>query len=281
MKRYEDLDITDNFMFSKVFSNEDVAKDFLQDILKISIEKIEVVTEASAQEDPFHKSVRFDVLVREESSSELKSVRNLPGVGRYFDIELQMDDTGELPKRARYYQGMCDLDALGKGANYEELQKQYILFLCPKDIFGKGKPIYRFQNREESDPKILMGDLCYKNYYIFKKFDEIKDASIREYMQYFATQEHRSEKMERIHRLVERYRQDPVTRKAYMTLEQELDIRYKRGLEKGLERGRSEGVAEGRADERKELAKAFRDDGVPIELISKRTGLSPEEIRAL
>ena len=49
-----------------------------------------------------------------------------------------------------------------------------------------------------------MGDLCYKNYYIFKKFDEIKDASIREYMQYFATQEHRSEKMERIHRLVER-----------------------------------------------------------------------------
>ena len=66
-----------------------------------------------------------------------------------------------------------------------------------------------------------------------------------------------------------------------MTLEQELDIRYKRGLEKGLERGRSEGVAEGRADERKELAKAFRDDGVPIELISKRTGLSPEEIRAL
>ena len=281
MKRYEDLDITDNFMFAKVFSNEDVAKDFLQDILKITIEKIEVVTEASAQEDPFHKSVRFDVLVREESSSELKSVRNLPGVGRYFDIELQMDDTGELPKRARYYQGMCDLDALGKGANYEELQEQYILFLCPKDIFGKGKPIYRFQNREESDPKILMGDLCYKNYYIFRKFDEIKDASIREYMRYFATQEHRSEKMERIHRLVERYRQDPVTRKAYMTLEQELDIRYKRGLEKGLERGRSEGVAEGRADERKELAKAFRDDGVPIELISKRTGLSPEEIRAL
>ncbi|MGM9984542.1 conserved hypothetical protein (putative transposase or invertase) [Fibrobacter intestinalis] len=122
-----------------------------------------------------------------------------------------------------------------------------------------------------------MGDLCYKNYYIFKKFDEIKDASIREYMQYFATQEHRSEKMERIHRLVERYRQDPVTRKAYMTLEQELDIRYKRGLEKG----RAEGVAEGRADERKELAKAFRDQGVSIDVIATSTGLTSEEIRAL
>ena len=66
-----------------------------------------------------------------------------------------------------------------------------------------------------------------------------------------------------------------------MTLEQELDIRYKRGLEKG----RAEGVAEGRAEEadakNRELAKAFRDNGFPIEAISQNTGLSLEEIRAL
>ena len=273
MKRYEDLDITDNFMFSKVFSNEDVAKDFLQDILKISIEKIEVVTEASAQEDPFHKSVRFDVLVREESSSELKSVRNLPGVGRYFDIELQMDDTGELPKRARYYQGMCDLDALAKGADYEELQEQYILFICPDDIFHKGKPVYRFQNLEWGSPEISLGDLCYKNFYIFKKYSEIKDAATREYMQYFATKQSGSEKMDRIRRLVEKYRQDPAARKAYMTLEQEFNIRYKKG--------RAEGRAEGADSRNRELAKGFRDDGVSIEVIAKRTGLTPEEIKAL
>ena len=75
-----------------------------------------------------------------------------------------MEDTGELPKRARYYQGMCDLDVLAKGVSYDELREQYILFICPDDIFGKDKAVYRFQNREESDPSILMGDLCYKNY---------------------------------------------------------------------------------------------------------------------
>ena len=296
MKRYEDLDITDNFMFAKVFSNEDVAKDFLQDILKITIEKIEVVTEASAQEDPFHKSVRFDVLVREEplsaseSASELKSAslpkspgnpnswisktpRTASGTGRYFDIELQMDDTGELPKRARYYQGMCDLDALAKGADYEELQEQYILFICPDDIFHKGKPVYRFQNLEWGSPEISLGDLCYKNFYIFKKYSEIKDAATREYMQYFATKQSGSEKMDRIRRLVEKYRQDPAARKAYMTLEQEFNIRYKKG--------RAEGRAEGADSRNRELAKGFRDDGVSIEVIAKRTGLTPEEIKAL
>lgn len=259
MKRYEDLNICDNFMFAKVFSNEDVAKDFLQDILKISIDKISVVSEATVQEDPFHKSVRFDVLIKEEA----------PEKGRYFDIELQMIDTGELPKRARYYQGMCDLDVLAKGVSYDELKEQYILFFCPEDIFGKNMPVYRFQNREETNPSILMGDLCYKNFYIFKKYSDIKDESIREYMQYFATQKHESAKMKRIHELVERYRKDPITRKAYMTLEQELEIRYKKGRK------------EGRAEANRELAKGFRDDGFPVEAIAKRTGLTSEEIRAL
>lgn len=63
-----------------------------------------------------------------------------------------MVDTGELPKRVRYYQGMCDLDVLAKGVSYDELQEQYILFICPDDIFGKGLPVYKFQNREETNP---------------------------------------------------------------------------------------------------------------------------------
>lgn len=265
MKPYDELDITDNFMFSKVFSHEDVAKDFLQDILKITIDQISVVSEATAQEDPFHKSVRFDVQVREE----IPCVDGTDKMGRQFDIEMQMVNTGELPKRARYYQDMCDLDALAKGSDYEELQEQYILFICPNDIFHKGKAIYRFQNREECDPNILLGDLCYKNFYIFKKYSKMDDKATREYMQYFATKKCESEKMKRIHELVEKYRMDPAARKAYMTLEQELNIRYKKG------------VKEGREEACKDLAKAFRDDGFPIEAIAKRTGLTPEEIKAL
>ena len=62
-----------------------------------------------------------------------------------------------------------------------------------------------------------------------------------------------------------------------MTLEQELKIRYKKGREKG----RAEGREEGANSKNKELAKAFRDDGFPVEAIAKRTGLSVAEIKAL
>lgn len=92
-------------------------------------------------------------------------------------------------------------------------------------------------------------------------------------MQYFATQKCESEKMKRIQAIVDKYRKDPITRKAYMTLEQELNIKFKKG--------REEGRAVGRAEANKEIAKGLRDDGVSLEIISKRTGLTPEEIKAL
>ncbi len=72
--------------------------------------------------------------------------------------------------------------------------------------------------------------------------------------------------MKRIHDLVEQYRKDPITKKAYMTLEQELNIRYKKGL----------------SDKTKELAKALRDQGkLTLAEIASVSGLTPEEIKAL
>ena len=77
----------------------------------------------------------------------------------------------------------------------------------------------------------------------------------------------------------------------------ELEVEREEAREEGLAEGRAEGLAEGRAEGRaeglaegltegcnaknRELAKGFRDDGFPVEAISKRTGLSVEEILAL
>lgn len=52
-------------------------------------------------------------------------------------------------------------------------------------------------------------------------------------------------------------------------------------LEVEREEAREEGLTEGCNAKNRELAKGFRDDGFPVEAISKRTGLSVEEILAL
>ena len=70
----------------------------------------------------------------------------------------------EIPKRTRYYQAMCDSELLNKGEVYYNLKELYIMFLCPEDIFGQGKAVYRFMNLEVDNPKIELGDHCFKNF---------------------------------------------------------------------------------------------------------------------
>lgn len=55
----------------------------------------------------------------------------------------------------------------------------------------------------------------------------------------------------------------------------------KKGLQRGLQKGIRQGEKAGRSSATLELAKAFRDDGFPLETIAKRTGLSIRKIKAL
>ena len=49
----------------------------------------------------------------------------------------------------------------------------------------------------------------------------------------------------------------------------------------GEDKGRAEGRAEGREEERQSMARRMKDDGVPVETISKYTGLTVDEVNAL
>ena len=50
------------------------------------------------------KSVRFDVYTKDDK--------------RIFDIEIQTTNQKNLPKRARYYQSIIDMDNLSHGEKY-------------------------------------------------------------------------------------------------------------------------------------------------------------------
>jgi len=213
---FEQLTITNKFMFAMVFSHKEIAKPFLEAVLGIKIYELrEPEPEKTIEVSPASKGVRFDVFVK-ESGPDGETLR-------CFDIEMQMEDTHEIPKRARFYQAMRDCEALSRGEKYRDLKELYIIFLCSDDIFGKGRAVYRFKNLEVDDPKIEMGDLSFKNFYIFSKYREIAEKAIREYMEYFATNKAHSPETEDIDRLVKWYQTDSNTRIRYMTWQEEID----------------------------------------------------------
>lgn len=146
VKDFKELDLTDNFMFSAVMKDPELCRPLLEMILGVKIERI-VYTEkektVSTKSDT--KSVRLDVYVQD-------------GRGTVYDIEMQTTNPGNLSLRSRYYQAQIDASLLAKGEEYEKLNKSFVIFICMKDVFGQGRPIYTFENRCIQDTEIALGD---------------------------------------------------------------------------------------------------------------------------
>ena len=75
-----------------------------------------------------------------------------------YNIEMQAIDTKELPKRARYYQSMIDLQLIDRGTDYQELNQCYVIFICQTDIFNKGRHKYTFRTLCVEDTSTELSD---------------------------------------------------------------------------------------------------------------------------
>ena len=91
-KNWEELGISNDFLFGKVMQNPELCKELLQRILPdLNIERIEYPElQKSIHVDMDAHSVRLDVYVEDDKET-------------VYDIEMQVSDTKELPKRSRYY----------------------------------------------------------------------------------------------------------------------------------------------------------------------------------
>jgi len=122
---WENLNISNDFMFAKVMRNPELCKEMLERLLDIQIDHIEYPEEQKVIDiSKDSKSVRLDVYLKDEK-------------GTVYNIEIQTTNKKNLPKRTRYYAGMIDLNAIEKGADYTELPQSFVIFICTFDAFGK------------------------------------------------------------------------------------------------------------------------------------------------
>lgn len=132
MKKYEELDITDPFIFAKVMSEKELCKPLLENILNIKIRDIVYVDyEETIQMTAKSKGIRLDIYVEDDDNT-------------VFNLEMQTTTYKELPKRSRYYQGIIDLNMIEKGESYDILKESYVIFICTFDFFEKGRSVYEF-----------------------------------------------------------------------------------------------------------------------------------------
>ena len=115
-KPFEELTISDDFMFCKVMEHESLCKEFLEMLFSAKIEKITYLSsQNSITTNSGAKTVRLDVLVKDQA-------------GTSYDIEMQVANQYNLPKRMRYYQAALDISFLDQGYSYKMLNDSFIIF---------------------------------------------------------------------------------------------------------------------------------------------------------
>ena len=129
-------------MFAKVMEDRELCRDMLgiifpdRKVKDIIVHKREVsVSEATVITGMESKSIRLDVLFEDERG--------------WYDIEMQVENRENLPKRSRYYGAAIDVNKLKKGRDYNELMPSYIIFICMYDEMKIDEPVYSFRMFDE------------------------------------------------------------------------------------------------------------------------------------
>lgn len=281
--------------FRKIFGNEnkkEILISFLNNILCFAGTDKEIIdiTIQNPYQVPKLTGLKETIL-------DIKAVdkRNI-----HYIIEMQVFHTAAFEKRVLYYVSKAYAQQLDKAENYPKLDQVIFLGFLDFELF-KEIPGYATRHLilEENTNGHYFKDFEL-NFVELPKFtvqlEQLKD--IKEKWIYFvknaATMTMIPKELEAPLELKEAFEVanqmswskeelDAYDTRGMLIQDERGRVEYAHedGLKKGLEKGKKEGKKEGAKDKAIEMAKKSLKEGLPIELISKLTGLSKKEIEKI
>ena len=234
---WENLTLSNDFMFSKVMRDKEICRETLEILLDKKIGEITYIDNQKTIDINYDaKSVRLDVYVEDEN--------------RIYNIEMQVVNKKDLAKRSRYYQGMIDLNAIEKGEIYRDLKESIVIFICKFDPFGEGLSKYTFENICNENKELYLKDGTSKVFFNTKDYYKERSEDAKSFLEYIE-KETTSENnfVKKLEQKIKNIKENKVWRAEFMTLlmrEQEIARdNFEKGMAEGVIKGREEGIAEG------------------------------------
>ena len=231
-KKYEDLTMTDDFMFCKLLQNN---PDISQEIVElVTGKKIGGIVTCEKQH-PIEitangRGVRLDVFLKDDENT-------------VYNIEMQTTNRGNIPKRARYYQSMIDVELAERGSKFNELNDSYVIFFMTSDPFTINEPLYTFENVCIEHPSIALGDGTRKIVVNVNGISDIINPELKALLDYMRGQSPSSELTARIDEEINQVKHNDHWRGEFMTLREHYEIERDEGRAEGLAIGESIGLA--------------------------------------
>ena len=188
--------------------------------------------------------------------------------GKQFDVEIQQDNEGASPKRARYHSGLMDMNTLNPGQDFDELPESYVIFITRDDILGYGFPIYHIDRhiKEADDSFQDEAHIIYVN--SRKQEDTELGRLMHDLYCKNADEMHSPVLAKRVHELKE-------TQKGVELMCHEMEKIYSEGMESGEKRG----IEKGELKKAKETALSMAEEGMDIKMIARLVKISEDDIR--
>ena len=294
------LDIRYDNIFKAVFTRDTPAsKGALSSLIsalinrRVSVEAI--VTNEPPVDDTNERSIRFDISCRAES-------------GEQINIEMCFNPKPYEHERLEYFAAklLTSQGIRGIDKSYSDLKDSYqIAILGEKRLFPDDALVHTFQYYDAEHGVSLKGktwivtvELLKTETIIEKQPSEIDSREAWAcFLQYLTDRE----KMGKINEILGREEGIAMAGETLITIsrddreqarllseekyaldrQSDLVLAKREGRTEGLQIGRTEGLQEGIQQSRQEIARNLKTAGVSEDIISKTTGLSPEEIRLL
>ena len=255
MEDYSKLGISNDFMFGKILQDPALCKPFLEVILSIKIDRIEILErQKSVDEKVDVHSIRMDIYVDDGRT--------------VYNCEMQTVKKRGRAQRSRYYQGQIDMSLLKPGEDYTQLKKCFVIFICTFDPFESNRYIYTFENRCDEDPSIALNDGAIKVFINTKGSVGTVSEEFKELIHFLDTSEIKEYNTELINEMadaLQNARSNEEWRHDYMSIEML----------------KNECRAEGRAEAKKENALAMLKKGLEALFVAECVDLPLAEVQAL
>lgn len=130
LAKISEFKLMDDTYMSAFFNDQ---PELIQFVLRIIMKMDKLVVKSARTQKPLKnihgRSITLDVDAVDENGIE-------------YNIEVQQENSGAKPKRARYYSSLIDSNSLLPGDDFNKLPETYVIFITSKDYWKLGLPIY-------------------------------------------------------------------------------------------------------------------------------------------
>ena len=239
-KLLKELNLLDKFLFDEAMDDPENVKTMLDIILSQNTSlKYPPQTEKEQRTSTDNRQIRLDVYAVDEDDV-------------IYEVEAQKENTHNLSKRSRLYQGIIDSKLLPPGVvDFNLLNEVLIVIITPFDLFGYGLYRYTFQMKCEEVPELKLDDGATRIFLNTKGIHpELVSPELIELLKYMehstdeVSEVCKSKRIQEMHRRVCRIKASEKTEVKYMQSWEEKILIKQEGIAEGRKLGYEEGEKE-------------------------------------